>query len=56
MCNSFSMQDCETLCDIIQRRFAGYGDNTGTRTQGRKETAKSKIDKYLMELGRILTK
>ena len=50
------MKDCETFCDITQRRFEGCGDNTGTRTQGRKETAKSKIDKYLMELGRILTK
>ena len=59
-----------TVADILQRRFARYGDDSGTislhhccilnglpgtRTHSKKETAKAKIDRYLMTLGEIMT-
>ena len=46
----------ETMCDIIQRRFAKYGDNNGTRTNGKKETAATRMSKYTEVLATILSK
>ena len=46
----------QTMCDIIQRRFAKYGDNNGTRTNGKKETAATKISKYTEVLATSLSK
>ena len=43
----------ETMCDIIQRRFAKYGDNNGTKTNGKKDT---KMSKFMEILGNILSK
>merc|ERR1712096_364007 len=47
-------KEAQTVCDIVQRRFAKYGDSSGTRTQTKKETASSRINKYDQVLGRIL--
>jgi len=48
-------KEAETLCDIIQRKFAGYGDDTGTRTNGKKTSAFSKMKKYVGTLGHLLS-
>lgn len=48
-------KECQTLADILQRRVAKYGDETGTRTSGAKKTASNKLTKYLQTLGKILS-
>jgi len=48
-------KECQTVCDILQRKVAEYGDDSGTKTQGSKSSAKSKFDKYLDGLGRALS-
>jgi len=48
-------KEAETLCNIIQRKFAGYGDDTGTRTNGKKTSAVTKLKKYVGILGHLLS-
>ena len=50
----FSFQESQTVADILQRRFARYGDESGTKTIRRKEAATAKMKKYLLALGDIL--
>jgi len=45
----------QTLADIFQRRFAKYGDDSGTKTTSSKQTAQSKMTKYMVTLGSILS-
>ena len=47
VCDFKYSKKAETLCDIIQRRFAKYGDNTGSRGASRKETLATRRSNYL---------
>ena len=48
-------KETQTVADILQRRFAKYGDDSGTKTHTRKETAQTKMSKYMTTLGEILS-
>ena len=50
---SFLFQGAQTVADIWQRKFARYGDDSGTRTYKKKETADAKYKRYLAVLGDI---
>ena len=45
----------QTVLNILQRKAARYGDDKGTLTAMRKDTATNKIAKYLQVLGDIAT-
>jgi len=49
------LKGSQTICDIMQRRVAKYGDGSGTRTHSSSNAAKSRLSKYLNELGKILS-
>lgn len=46
----------ETVADLLQRSVASYGDNSGTRTWKRKDTAEKKIEGFYSKLGRLMSK
>ena len=48
-------QQAQTVVNIIQRRIAHYGDDSGTLTKMRKDTALNKLTKYYQVLGDITT-
>jgi len=55
---TFNLQypkESQTVADLWQRKFAKYGDASGTRTHSKKDSALAKINKYMMVLGEILT-
>ena len=48
-------QGADTACDLLQRLFGKYGDNSGTRTLKKTASAEKKREYYLSKLGSILS-
>ena len=43
-----------TVADILQRHAALYGDQSGTKTWSRKDTAEKKMQAYFCKLGKLM--
>ena len=48
-------QGAQTLGDILQRKVANYGDDSGTRTWRSLQAASKKYKQYLMVIGDLLS-
>ena len=58
LCFSFQLKypkECHTVAHIIQTRICKYGDDSGSLTQMKRNTANDKLLKYLAVIGKIVT-
>ena len=47
------LQGGQTIADILQRKFADYGDDKGTRTTQKAKAAFKKLESYYYVLGQL---